>query len=97
MLRFLAMLFLLKGYTLIQKKFKLCLHFLRPLLLNKLGLSLGLQDIIDALYLILPPYPIPLFNLPKRDASFHGVTTARIFFVAQKPPMLCSYLSIPSV
>ena len=44
MLHFLAMLFLLKGCILVQKKFKLCLHFLSPPLLNKLDFSLDLQD-----------------------------------------------------
>ena len=84
MLHFLAMLFLLKGDTLIHRTFKLCLHFLSPLLLNTLDLSMGLQDIINALYLILPPCPIPLFNLPKRDASFHGVTNSKNLFCCSK-------------
>ena len=39
-------------------KFKLCL------LLNTLGHPLDLQDIIDALFLILPLFSLPLFNLP---------------------------------
>ena len=84
MLHFLAMLSLLKGCTLIQKKFKLSLHFLRPLLLNKLYLSLDLQDTIDTLYLILPPCPTPLFNLPKKDVSFHGVINSRNHFCCSK-------------
>ena len=93
MLHFLAMLFLLKGYTLIHQKFKLCRHFLSPLLLNKLGISLGLQDIINALYVILPPCPIPLFNLPKGDVSFHGVTKSKNLFCCSK----ATYIRIHAV
>ena len=55
-----------------------------PTTVEQVRSFLGLQDFIDTLYLILPPCPIPLFNLPKRDRSFHGGTNSKNLFCCSK-------------
>ena len=55
-----------------------------PTTVEQVRSFLDLQGTIDTLYLILPPCPIPLFNLPKRDVSFHGVKSSRNHFCCSK-------------